>query len=67
MKKKHYYKVEGLPHPDYDFLYYEDWDNATAQIMDYFADAMVGDVCDIKFTTVELTEEEYMDLIEHDF
>jgi len=62
--KKHYYKVEGLPHSDYDILYYEDWDVAISQILDHFADAMIDDECSIKFTIVELTEEAYMDIIE---
>ncbi len=66
MKKKEYYKVEGLPHSEYDILYFEDWDLAISQITDYFADTMIGDECLIKFTTVKMTEKEYMDLIEPD-
>ena len=64
MKKKQYYKVEGLPHPEYNILYFEDWDTAINQITDYFADTTIGDDCNIKFTTVEMTEEAYMDIIE---
>lgn len=64
MKKKEYYKVEGLPHPEYDILWYDVWDDAIDAITDYFADTMSGDVCLIKFTTVEMTEEAFMDIIE---
>ena len=66
MKKKEYYKVEGLPHPEYDFLWFDIWDDAISMITDYFADTVCGDECQIKFTTVEMTEEAFMDIIEPD-
>ncbi len=61
--KKEYYKVEGLQHPDYDILYFHSWDDAINSITDYFADTLIGDECSIKFTTVLMTEEAFMDII----
>ncbi|KKL74548.1 hypothetical protein LCGC14_2063800 [marine sediment metagenome] len=61
--KKEYYKVEGLPNLEYNILYFHSWDDAINSITDYFADTLIGDECSIKFTTVTMTEEAFMDII----
>ena len=60
--KKEYYKVEGLPGSDYDILYYDEWDQAIDAITSYFADTIIGDQCDISFTTVMLTESDFEEI-----